>query len=176
VLVIVDLKPVAHLTIGAVGEPGQRVFYLQAAHEKHLITLIIEKQHALAVVYGLDDLLAELWSRFARPAPTGLPALEMGLRQPLEPLFRVGQMGLAYDEGADMVVLVVYRLGPEGEEKATGFRFWATKEQMRALRDRALSALEGGRPMCSLCGELIDPGGHLCPRRNGHGNSPRFDL
>ena len=25
-----DLNPVTHITLGAIGEPGQRVFYLQA--------------------------------------------------------------------------------------------------------------------------------------------------
>ena len=49
-------------------------------------------------------------------------------------------------------------------------------EQMRALRNGALEAVEGGRPTCPLCGELIDPEGHLCPRQNGHGNKPEFSV
>jgi predicted amidophosphoribosyltransferase len=25
-----------------------------------------------------------------------------------------------------------------------------------------------GRPICSMCGQPIDPEGHFCPRKNGH--------
>ena len=170
---IFDLKPLSHIIIDTIGPPGKRVFYLQGGRGRQVVTLIIEKEHALALVSGLDDLFAEL------------PALELGegglissldasLQQPVEPLFRVGQMGLAYDESSDMIVLVAYQLVSEDEEDAPAVRFWGTRQQMRTLRDQALSAVEGGRPVCSLCGGVIDPGGHLCPRRNGHGNHPRF--
>ncbi len=172
---IFDLKPILHITIGTLGEPGQRVFYLQATYEEQLVTLVMEKEHAVALVAGLDDLMAELPAALSEPSVEGSLASDMKLREPIRPLFRVGQMGLAYDEGDDLVVLAVYQLVPEGEE-ATGFRFWGTQHQMRALRDQALLAMEGGRPVCSFCGELIDPRGHLCPRRNGHGNSPKFAL
>jgi uncharacterized repeat protein (TIGR03847 family) len=170
---IYDLKPLSHITIDTLGPPGKRVFYLQGGRGAQVITLVIEKEHALALVSGLDDLFAEL------------PALQLGgsdqisplgesLRQPVEPLFHVGQMGLAYDESSDMVVLVAYQLASEDQEDVPAVRFWGTRDQMRTLRDQALSAVEGGRPVCSLCGGIIDPGGHLCPRRNGHGNHPRF--
>jgi uncharacterized repeat protein (TIGR03847 family) len=33
---------------------------------------------------------------------------------------------------------------------------------------RALRVLAAGRPPCPLCGQPLDPQGHLCPRRNGH--------
>ena len=32
----------------------------------------------------------------------------------------------------------------------------------------AARAVAGGRPPCPLCGEPLDPQGHLCPRRNGY--------
>jgi uncharacterized repeat protein (TIGR03847 family) len=33
---------------------------------------------------------------------------------------------------------------------------------------RAMRVLAAGRPPCPLCGQPLDPQGHLCPRRNGH--------
>lgn len=170
---IFDLKPLTHITIDTIGPPGRRVFYLQGGRDERLVTLIIEKEHALAIVTGLDDLFAELPDSPPKEGVADL-ALDSGLQQPFEPLFRVGQMGLAYDETSDMVVLVAYQVIGEEQEDSPGVRFWGTRQQMRMLRDRALSAAEGGRPVCSLCGGVIDPGGHLCPRRNGHGNHPRF--
>ena len=38
----------------------------------------------------------------------------------------------------------------------------------RAFVGRALRVLAAGRPPCPLCGQPLDPQGHLCPRRNGH--------
>jgi len=171
-----DLKPVSHITVDTIGRPGHRVFYLQASQGARLVTLIIEKQHALALVSGLDDLLAELSARFPRRFVASSSPPDIKLRQPVEPLFRVGQMGLAYDKRVDLVVLVAYQLSLEGEENAPFIRFWGTREQMRTLRNQALTAIEEERPVCSLCGELVDADGHLCPRRNGHGNSPKFEL
>jgi uncharacterized repeat protein (TIGR03847 family) len=96
-------------------------------------------------------------------------------------------MGLGYDEADDMVVLIAYQLVEaqhdeseidyllsSGLEDASVARFWGTREQMQVLRNQALSAVKGGRPVCDLCGALIGPEGHLCTRRNGHGNSVKF--
>jgi uncharacterized repeat protein (TIGR03847 family) len=83
-------------------------------------------------------------------------------------------MALAYDSEADLIVLVAYALvrkETEDEQDVPAVRFWGTREQMRVLRNQALAAVNEGRPVCSLCGELIDPEGHFCPRRNGHGNA-----
>ena len=34
--------------------------------------------------------------------------------------------------------------------------------------ERAARVVASGRPPCPLCGEPLDPPGHICPRRNGH--------
>ena len=172
---VYDLKPISHITIDTRGLPGNRVFYLQATRgHRQTITLILEKSQALALVSSLDELLAELAARFPRPSISGYDQMDMSLREPLEPLFRVGQIGLAYDEKADLVVIIAYKWTAGDDEEGMAFRFWGTREQMLMLRDQALVAAEGGRPACHLCGQLIGPEGHLCPRSNGHGNHPRF--
>lgn len=171
---IFDLKPISHITVDTIGRPGERVFYLQAGLGPQLVTLIIEKQHALALVSGIDGLLAELLADSPEEIVASASDSDVALRQPIEPLFRVGQMGLAYDEESGMVVLIAYQLVLE-EEEAPAVRFWGTRQQMRKLRDQALLAVEGGRPVCKLCGQVIDPDGHLCTRSNGHGNHPMFD-
>jgi uncharacterized repeat protein (TIGR03847 family) len=173
---VYDLNPVSHLTIGTIGPPGKRVFYLQGKSAGEQLTLVIEKQHAVALAASLDDLLAELDARFPRPAGRDLGTATEELGLPVDPLFRVGQIGLGYDQTADLVVLIAYELTPEEDEDASVVRFWGKREQMRRLRNTALEAVEGGRPTCPHCGELIDPEGHLCPRRNGHGNNPKFAL
>ncbi len=43
-----------------------------------------------------------------------------------------------------------------------------TPTRARAFAERALRTVAAGRPPCPLCGQPLDPAGHLCPRRNGY--------
>jgi uncharacterized repeat protein (TIGR03847 family) len=43
-----------------------------------------------------------------------------------------------------------------------------TLEVARAFVNRALEVVAAGRLPCPLCGQPLDPQGHICPRRNGH--------
>jgi uncharacterized repeat protein (TIGR03847 family) len=40
----------------------------------------------------------------------------------------------------------------------------------RGFADRAIAVVGAGRPPCPLCGQPLDPQGHICPRRNGYLN------
>ena len=43
-----------------------------------------------------------------------------------------------------------------------------TLEAARGFVNRALEVVAAGRMPCPLCGQPLDPQGHICPRRNGH--------
>jgi uncharacterized repeat protein (TIGR03847 family) len=43
-----------------------------------------------------------------------------------------------------------------------------TAAEARVFVNRALSVVAAGRLPCPLCGQPLDPQGHICPRRNGH--------
>lgn len=91
----------------------------------------------------------------------------MNLEEPIEPRFRIAQMGIGYDAERDMVILVMqgYR-EEEGEEEPPTARFGASRQQMRALSDHAANVVARGRKICGNCGRPIDPGGHFCPQMN----------
>ena len=46
---VFDLNPVDKITTDAIGEPGMRVFYLQARKGQQLVTVICEKEHVAAL-------------------------------------------------------------------------------------------------------------------------------
>lgn len=168
---IFEMHPVSRITVDAIGPPGQRVFLLQASQGTETITLKIEKEQAQVLARSVEQLLDELAERFPRPISKMEEPLasELMLREPIEPLFAVGQMGLGYDESEDAVVLVVQELTPEEEaHNARIARFWAMRSQMRALSRHALDVASQGRPICPLCNRPIDPDGHFCPKSNGH--------
>lgn len=165
-----DMDPVAFLTVGAIGPPGQRTFFLQAANGTDSVSLLIEKEHAAALSVSLRRLL-----NAADSPPKGRDSASAGnmdLLEPLEPAFRVGQLGIGVDDDRDVVVLVAEEFVEEGEPEGQRARFVATFGQMEALARHAMTVVHAGRPVCELCGEPMDPAGHFCARRNGHPPPP----
>lgn len=166
-----DLEAVQRITAGAVGPKGQRTFYVQARRGSRMITLLAEKEQVRALADAIARLLDSLAEKNPRLTTSDdMLVTDMSLEEPLEPEFRVAQMGLGYDADRDMVVLLVQGVVEEEAEPLTA-RFSASRPQMRALSNHAAQVVAAGRPICGNCGRPIDPSGHFCPQRNGHGPS-----
>lgn len=155
-----ELLDVDKLTVGAVGEPGQRLFLLQARAGTQLVTLKLEKLQVAALAAHLGAMLQEL------PRPGHLPD-DLELEDPAEPEWVVGSLGASYDELLDRLLLVADEAVAEDEEAAEA-RFSLTREQVAALAVHGTRLVEAGRPPCPLCGYPLDQRGHDCPRTNGH--------
>lgn len=166
----IDFNPVTRITIDAVGPPGQRTFLLQASKGRSTITLKLEKEQAKILAISLIELLEDLEEKYPRPHSTLDQPLssDLMLKEPLEPVFAVGQIGLGYERSQDLVVLVIQEIELEGKTDLATARFWATRPQMEALCEHALEVVEQGRPICPLCNSPMDPEGHFCPKSNGH--------
>jgi uncharacterized repeat protein (TIGR03847 family) len=167
-----ELNPVSRIRAAAIGQPGKRVFYLQARGDDELVTLIVEKAQLQSLALAVEQLLAELQERFPELSEVS-PALdqrEMELEQPIDPLFRVGEIGLGYDRELDQFVLETRELVTESTDpaEASVARFWCTRSQLHTLARWGLELAGRGRKLCGNCGEPIDPEGHFCPKRNGH--------
>ena len=148
----IELKPVDFVTISTIGPKGKRVFYLQAGKDEQLVTLIIEKEQALALGEAVQELLEDIDKRFPPPGETSDPAVsdsDLELREPVEPLFRVAEMGLGYDDDTRMVVLLVQELvAREDDAEAADpgvVRLWCSRSQMRALASQASDSARSGR-------------------------------
>lgn len=173
-----DLEAPDHFTAGAVGRPGQRVFYLQGREEGAVVTLKLEKEHVRALGEHLAGLLAKLPA--ARAGAAGAPP-DPALLEPLEPAWGVGSLALSYDEESDRIMIVATEVpeeedeaeeageqpGPDAPEPATA-RFRITRPQATAFVERARALMQAGRPICPMCSQSKDPAGHVCPRANGH--------
>ena len=169
---MIELDPVSRITIDAAGQPGQRVFYLQAEKDGQVYTVLVEKIQILTLSEGIDQFLEEIAGQDAgRPAPAKVYLEErMHIQMPVDPLFRAGDMGLAYSTEVDRVCLIVRAIvsGEVPEEDGDELRLWASREQMAALSAWAVDLADRGRPICPQCNEPMDPAGHLCPKKNGH--------
>ncbi len=150
----IELNPVDFITVGTIGPKGQRTFHLQAGQKQQLVSFIIEKEQAWALSEALKELIDDLDKRY--PGPDGeltevdLKAYDMELREPIEPIFRISQMGLGYDEERNLIVLVAQELviteSDNLPERDPGIvRMWCERKQMRALSLYALSIVQAGR-------------------------------
>ncbi len=162
----IELGAADFITIDTIGPPGQRTFYLQAAEGDTLITLIIEKEHAAALSIAIRGLLEQLGPDQAE-AGDELMSVNLDLVHPVEPLFRVGQLGMGYDETQDMIVIMAEELTEE-DQQGTRVHIWGNRVQMRALAHQAATVVASGRPICPLCGEVMEVDEeHVCIKGNG---------
>lgn len=174
----IDLNPVTHITTDAIGQPGQRVFYIQGRTEEREVTVIVEKVQIQTLALGVEDFLAEILQRYPDlpPVTADYDETMMRIEPPVDPIFRVGELGLAYDADQDLAVLVAREIqtadsegeAEETEEETSVVRFWCTRSQLYAMGRWGLEVSERGRPICPYCGQPMEPEGHFCPKRNGH--------
>lgn len=164
---------------GTVGEPGNRTFYLQAVHDKRVVSVVCEKQQVAMLAERIGALLGEVHRRFGTPLPPEGPIADAGpLVMPVDAEFRVGTMGLGWDAETQRVVVELLAVSEEAidtsvilDDAADGpdaVRVFLTPDSARQFELRSQSVVSAGRPPCPLCDEPLDPEGHLCIRTNGY--------
>lgn len=165
--VFLEFDEVDAFTVGTVGEPGQRTFFLQARGGGRRVTVKCEKQQAAAIAQYLRRVLSDLPPPEDRPMPGALE-----LAEPVDAVFVLGPIGLGYDRSADRVLIQLEELGDVDEEGEPvdddrgHVRLYVSRGQAAAFCDHADEVIEAGRPPCQWCGFPIDPDGHACPRMN----------
>ena len=172
---------------GAVGQPGQRVFYLQATKGSQVVSVALEKAQVAVLAERLATLLLALRQggvALGEEVENGTPLLA----EPVIEQFRVGTLTLGWDSDRERVVIEARELTDEDddpEEEAEEEQGSVASDlvegpdvvrvQLRpndalAFASGAIAVVQAGRPPCPQCGAPLDPTGHFCPRRNGYTN------
>lgn len=150
--------------IEAIGEPGERRFRLLAVVSGQTYSIWMEKQQVRALGMALEQMLERLPDAGPiMPVAPGLAEFDRETRKQ----FRVGRMELGYDDEQDRLVIVAHDLNSE-EEMDAAFACRLTREQARDLSAESAAVVAAGRPHCTMCGEPMGPGPHVCPQQNGH--------
>ncbi|HKW71246.1 MAG TPA: DUF3090 family protein [Candidatus Dormibacteraeota bacterium] len=177
-MAIYELDPVDAIAVSAVGEPGQRRFFLLATGSGRTLTLGCEKSQIQALILRLRQML-EVQQIETQPIEVAETAAQPAAHSPApgEPEWQIGELGLGYHEARGMFVLVASEGAAAGEggepaeeaktEDAPSVRFWLSADQVIAFSKQAESVLSAGRPLCPRCGLPMDPAGHPCPVMNG---------
>ena len=167
---VYELDPVDSINVAALGEPGQRKFFLLASGNGRTLTLACEKSQIQALVTRLGQMMEAQGIETEASKTAGATGL-----QPGDPEWQVGEMGLGYHEGRQMFVLVASEAQSSEEEGATAaaaedapsIRFWLSHRQAAEFSLQAQQVIAAGRPLCPRCGLPMDPAGHPCPVMNG---------
>ena len=182
-------EPPERFVAGTVGPPGERTFFLQARGGGRVVSVALEKVQVALLAEKLEELLGEAARRFGVEVAQAVIASTDNdpLDTPLDEEFRVGTLGLAFDVDTATVVIEAIAVGEDDEEEeaealdnldelddeeATAdrdrLRVRLTPQATLAFIERAKRVVASGRPPCPLCGQPLDPRGHLCPRHNGY--------
>lgn len=160
------LRNVDWVTAGALGEPGERTFLLQAHDSADYVAVVCEKEQIAALAQVARELLSD------SGAPLTDDEVEAGdLRlAPVVPLWRVGVMAVGYDPDSQRYLLRVEQRGDAGGGVVD---LVLRRDQLAGLAADALYSLDSGaRDRCRLCGELLDPDSvHWC---EAGGDRPTF--
>jgi uncharacterized repeat protein (TIGR03847 family) len=152
--------------VGADGEPGSRLFFLQAqGSDGPQVSVKCEKQQAAALAEYLEGILADL------PTEDEVDPSSTEVQPPGDMVWTAGVMAVAYDEPADRIVVMVEELLSDDEAEAridgpATLRVSLTRGQVQMFIEQVRELIAGGRPPCRLCGRPLDPAGHACPRLN----------
>src|SRR6516164_2558667 len=170
--------PPDRFVAGAVGQPGERVFYLQATARGRVTSVVLEKYQVSLLAERIDEVLRRTGGSPVVPAaaPAALED-DAPLDLPLLEDFRVGAIALAWDGDGGMVGIEAQEESDEPVEPLADdippdgpgvLRVRITPSAARAFAQRAARIVAAGRPPCPLCGLPLDTEGHICPRQNGH--------
>jgi uncharacterized repeat protein (TIGR03847 family) len=175
----IELESIDALGTGAVGEPGQRAFYIQARSESAQLTVLVEKEQVALLAAEAVAFLDRIADQYPED-PTALPDAVAELREPTVPLFRARMIGLGFDPERELVLIELREHTDDEEEeeddatvtavaeREEGYvaRIYATRSQVRAMAAHGAGVVAAGRPLCELCSQPLDPAGHRCPRWN----------
>lgn len=164
-----EFDPVDWITAGALGEPGERVFFVQARKGAEVVALLVEKAQVAAFAQLAQELLTQAG---VTVTPDDLVESAQRLVEPVQPAWRAGSMSLGMDEeGARFLLEAEELVTDEDAGEAGTARFWMDRDQLVAMVAYAAFVVEAGaRARCRFCGRpMAADGAHVCPATNGHG-------
>ncbi len=168
--------------VGTVGEPGQRVFFIQARSGRRLNSVVLEKEQARLLGERIGSLLDDMIAKGHLDPVVGGPAAGVvddgPLDTPIEEDFRAGVLGLGWNSESGSLTLEAFAAGPDdtdapdlesdSDEGPDTLRVRLSPAAARAFARRALATVAAGRPACPFCQLPLEPEGHICPRANGY--------
>jgi uncharacterized repeat protein (TIGR03847 family) len=173
-------EDVSRFTVGTIGVPGDRTFFLQFRSGTSLISASLEKSQVAALSERLNYMLREIRAIHPLSPKPVLVRDSLPLEIPVLDEFRIGAIAIFYDEKTERIQIDIREISSNGEEDEDDeidlqsfsdsqmLRVFISATQALIFHDRAELVIAAGRQPCPFCGLPINPEGHLCARANGY--------
>ncbi len=177
----IELETVDSLGAGAVGDPGDREFFLQARTESAQLTVLVEKEQVALLAteaVAFLDRIAEDYPEDALDASEPV-VRQAGLREPTVPLFRARLIGLGFDPERQLVLIELRERSSDDEEESEALTSEAeaptadpadadtvvdpTDEDAEGYVARIYATRPQVRAMAAKGAEAVAAGRPLCP-------------
>ncbi len=180
---------------GAIGPPGQRVFFLQAVEGRRVTSVSLEKVQVALLADRVAAIVAELREREVARVPEDAVRGDddRPLDEPLQDAFRAGTLTISWDgEESEVTIEARSQQDEDDEEEEASpddptddddddvpddapdgpdvLRVRLSAAMALGFARRAARIVTAGRPACPFCGQPLNPEGHVCVRSNGYLN------
>lgn len=169
-------QPATRFIVSAIGEPGERQFFIQVKSSDGLNSVTLEKTQVIALTERFEELTRELRrGKLATAADLSAATVadDLPMELPIDEDFQVGVISITWEK--DLVFVNIQAISQDEDLILDDLNsgpdlIIATLriDQVKGFCERAKSIVNAGRPACPFCGLPIDPLGHLCPRANGY--------
>jgi len=169
----IDLGLVDTVVAESQGRPGERTFKVTAAGRRGRAIVWLEKEQLFQVALAIRQFVAAT----ERPGdPDRYTPEYQAPASGIELEFKAVEMSLRHDRSTDVFTVEAASVESEAtaesesddEEEPIAVQFSFSRPSGVKLSEQALEVCAAGRPRCPLCGGPVDPGGHVCPKSNGH--------
>jgi uncharacterized repeat protein (TIGR03847 family) len=167
---------VQRFIVSAIGEPGQREFFIQIKSESGINTVAVEKEQVRVLALQFDELIKELRRNGSLNKPESSVMAKIDnepLEIPIESDFQVGVINLSWSEKRIQITLQAISSDDELllDDLDSGPDLIFANIPIDIVKGfclRAKNLMEAGRSACPFCALPVNPNGHLCPRANGY--------
>ena len=167
---------VSRFIVSAIGQPGEREFFLQVKSIEGINTIAVEKEQVRVLALQMENLITELRRSTLIDKNSASVAARIDndpLELPIEADFQLGVASIAWKNQAieitlqaissdDLILLDDLDDGPDLVIAKLSI------EIAKGFCQRADDLVKKGRSACPFCGLPINISGHLCPRANGY--------
>ena len=169
-------QPATRFIVSAIGDPGERQFFIQVKSSDGLNSVTLEKGQVIGLMQRFEELIKEirrgqLTTTEELNAPVEVDDQPMEL--PIDEDFEVGVISITWEN--DLAIINVQAASQDDDlilddlDSGPDLLIATLRlNQVKGFCERARLIVAAGRAACPFCALPIDPAGHLCPRANGY--------
>ena len=165
---MIDFGLVDAIDAEAIGEPGQRIFRVRVVKEGQFATIWLEKQELAQLGRSISQLLAEQSEERGQPVDV-VNAIDVFPSNP-DIDIQALRISLEFDAGMQCIIVNVDDEAAMTSMERPSLSMSFSRSQAINLSSIIEVVVAGGRPLCKLCGQVLNIDGKCigCPGSNGH--------